>query len=251
LSKRHGATSVASFREMGILPQALANYLALLGWGAEGGTRETFTRDELIAEFKLERVTPSPAVFDWDKLHWLNRHAIKQAPLAQIRSLAWPYFATLRWLPECSTSSIEHWFDRVLDLFLPAVDQLQQLPEKAATLWRYAPGEVPVSEEDAATITSEAGERVVRAFTEKVRGEADALTAPRFKELMSEVKAETGVKGKDLFHPVRIILTGAHSGPEFDKLIPLLEEGSQLDLPTHVLSVRERVEAFTAARVAS
>ena len=86
LSKRHGATSVASFREMGILPQALANYLALLGWGAEGGTRETFTRDELIAEFKLERVTPSPAVFDWDKLHWLNRHAIKQAPLPELQS---------------------------------------------------------------------------------------------------------------------------------------------------------------------
>ena len=84
LSKRHGATSVASFREMGILPQALANYLALLGWGAEGGTREEFTREELIAEFKLERVTPSPAVFDWDKLHWLNRQAIKHAPLADL-----------------------------------------------------------------------------------------------------------------------------------------------------------------------
>jgi len=250
LSKRHGATSVASFREMGILPQALANYLALLGWGAEGGTRETFTREELIAEFKLERVTPSPAVFDWDKLHWLNRHAIKQTPLPQLRALAWPYFATLNWLPQDANPPIENWFDRVLDLFLPAVDQLQQLPEKAATLWRYAPGEAPVSEEDAVTITSEAGERVVRAFTEKVTAEANALTAQRFKELMNEVKAEAGVKGKDLFHPVRIILTGAHSGPEFDKLIPLLEDGSQLDLPTRVLSVRERVEAFTAARVA-
>jgi glutamyl-tRNA synthetase/nondiscriminating glutamyl-tRNA synthetase len=52
------------------------------------------------------------------------------------------------------------------------------------------------------------------------------------------------VKGKDLFHPVRIILTGAHSGPEFDKLIPLFEDGSRLDLPTHVLSVRERVELW-------
>jgi nondiscriminating glutamyl-tRNA synthetase len=70
------------------------------------------------------------------------------------------------------------------------------------------------------------------------------LTAPRFKELMNEVKTETAVKGKDLFHPVRIILTGAHSGPEFDKLIPLIEDGSLLALPAHVPSVRERVEAF-------
>jgi glutamyl-tRNA synthetase/nondiscriminating glutamyl-tRNA synthetase len=66
---------------------------------------------------------------------------------------------------------------------------------------------------------------------------------------MNEVKAETGVKGKDLFHPVRILLTGAHSGPEFDKLIPLLEDGSRLDLPSHVASVRERVEAFIASSV--
>ena len=64
---------------------------------------------------------------------------------------------------------------------------------------------------------------------------------------MNEVKAETGAKGKELFHPIRLIITGSHSGPEFDKLIPILEEGSHLDLPRHVLSVRERVEAFGKA----
>jgi nondiscriminating glutamyl-tRNA synthetase len=237
LSKRHGATSVASFREMGILPQALDNYLALLGWGAEGGTRETFTREELIVEFKLERVTPSPAVFDWDKLYWLNRHAIKQSPVPELRALAWPYFAALNLLPALPGDPVAQWFDRVLELFLPAVDRLDQLPEKAAALWRKA----PVSEEDAATMASEAGKRVAQSFTAKVEMEPGPLTAPRFKELMNEVKAQAGVKGKDLFHPVRILLTGAHSGPEFDKLIPLLEEGSRLELPTHVLGVRERV----------
>ena len=242
LSKRHGATSVASFREMGILPQALTNYLALLGWGAEGGTRETFTLEELTAEFKLERVTPSPAVFDWDKLHWLNRNAIKHAPLAEIRALAWPYFAAMHWLPASSENGpVVQWFDRVLELFLPAVDQLQQLPEKAAALWRTG---AELSQEDAALLSSGPGESVARAFAAKVEGEPGGMTPARFKELMNEVKAETGVKGKDLFHPVRIILTGAHSGPEFDKLIPLLEEGSLLDLPVHVRSVRERVEAF-------
>lgn len=244
LSKRHGATSVASFRQMGILPEALANYLALLGWGAEGGTREIFTREELVKEFKLERVTPSPAVFDWDKLHWLNRQAIKHSPLPELRALAWPYFTVVGWLPSQSSASdaVVHWFDRVLELYLPAVDQLQQLPEKAAALWRVT----QVAEEDAAMLTTEASERVVRVFTEMVRSEAGAISPQRFKELMNEVKAESGVKGKELFHPVRIILTGAHSGPEFDKLIPLFEDGSRLDLPAHVMSVRERVEAFAA-----
>jgi nondiscriminating glutamyl-tRNA synthetase len=240
LSKRHGATSVASFREMGILPEALANYLALLGWGAEGGTRETFTRDELIAEFKLERVTPSPAVFDWDKLHWLNRHVIKQTPLPELRALAWPFFAKRNWLPPATGQAVVEWFDHLLELFLPAVDQLQQLPEKAAALWLIP----ELSQEDAALLMSETGKKVADAFAAKVRAEHGPMTPPRFKELMNEVKVETGVKGKDLFHPVRIILTGVHSGPEFDKLIPLFEEGSRLDLPAHVLSVRERVELW-------
>jgi nondiscriminating glutamyl-tRNA synthetase len=240
LSKRHGATSVATFREMGILPEALANYLALLGWGAEGGTRETFTREELIQEFKLERVTPSPAVFDWDKLHWLNRHTIKHTPLPELRTLAWPYYVPRAWLPQEPSDAVAQWFDRVLELFLPAVDELQQLPEKSAVLWR-----VPEADpEDAAILASEAGQRVTKSFIEKIRSESGSLTAPRFKELINEVKAESGAKGKDLFHPVRILLTGTHSGPEFDKLVPLFEEGSRLDLPTHVLSVRERVEAF-------
>jgi nondiscriminating glutamyl-tRNA synthetase len=244
LSKRHGATSVASFREMGILPEALANYLALLGWGAEGGTREIFTREELVKEFKLERVTPSPAVFDWDKLHWLNRQAIKHSPLPALRALAWRYFTVVGWLPSQASANdaVAHWFDRVLELYLPKVDQLQQLPEKAAALWRVT----QVTDEDAALLTSEEGERVVRVFTNKVRGDADPITPQRFKELMDEVKAESGVKGKELFHPVRIILTGAGSGPEFDKLIPLFEDGARLDLPCHVMSVRERVEAFAA-----
>ncbi|HUZ04087.1 MAG TPA: hypothetical protein VMU62_01925, partial [Acidobacteriaceae bacterium] len=73
------------------------------------------------------------------------------------------------------------------------------------------------------------------------------LTPEAFKAVMNEVKAATGAKGKDLFHPVRIALTGAHSGPEFDKLIPLMEAGSALPLPTHVASVQERVAALIAA----
>jgi len=78
--------------------------------------------------------------------------------------------------------------------------------------------------------------------------DAGAVTAERFKAWMNEIKAETGAKGKDLFHPVRIALTGAHSGPEFDKLIPVIEAGSRLELPVHVASVRERVGRFVGMR---
>src|SRR5205807_5728502 len=131
LSKRHGATSIANFRDMGILPEALVNYLALLGWAPTGGTRETFTPQELVKEFSLERVTPSPAVFDMEKLYWLNRHYIKQTQSERIHNLARPFFQKAGLLPEQPDAAAEKWLGSVMDLLAPYVDRLDQLPEKA------------------------------------------------------------------------------------------------------------------------
>jgi glutamyl-tRNA synthetase/nondiscriminating glutamyl-tRNA synthetase len=246
LSKRHGATSVASFREMGILPEALVNYLALLGWGAEGGTRELFSLEELVREFRLERVTASPAVFDWEKLHWLNRHYLKAADAERIAELAWPHFTLAGFLPatEAATAAIKAWFGQLLALFLPAVGQLDELPAKAGLVFQFDAAAARANEENAAILATESAQRVLGAFAIRVRTHAGAVTPEQFKTWMNEVKAETGAKGKDLFHPIRIALTGNHSGPEFDKLIPLIEEGSRLELLVHVLSVRERMEQF-------
>ena len=246
LSKRHGATSIASFREMGILPEALVNYLALLGWGAKDGSSETFTPQELIAEFELERVTASPAIFDFDKLHWLNRHYLKQADAARVLELAWPYFEKQQLLPARAAADAEtaSWFGKLIALFLPSVDRLEQLPEKAHFVFRFDASAARANEENAAILASESAKKVLAAFAQRVRAQERAVTPEQFKFWMNEIKTETGAKGKELFHPVRIALTGAHSGPEFDKLIPIFEEGSRLPLPVHVLSVRERVEQF-------
>jgi len=248
LSKRHGATSIANFREMGILPEALTNYLALLGWGAEGGTRETFTMAELTREFTLERVTPSAAIFDFHKLHWLNRHYLKLADPARIAELARPYFVARRWMPNARDSeAIENWFAQLLALFVPAVDQLDQLPEKAKFLFECDPAAAIASEENAALLSSDTAKHVLRKFAAQIAALPAPVTAETFKSVMNDVKAATGVKGKELFHPVRIALTGAHSGPEFDKLVPLMETGSRLPLPTPVASVQQRIERLLAA----
>jgi glutamyl-tRNA synthetase/nondiscriminating glutamyl-tRNA synthetase len=240
LSKRHGATSIASFREMGYLPEALMNYLALLGWGAEGGTRETFAPAELVAEFKLERVTASPAVFDIAKLGWLNRHYLKLRPIAEVAALAWPYFEQAGYLGSREKVSVKiaDWFERLVAALLPGVDHLDQLPAKAAFFFALDSGKTKADAENVALLGSEMGQRVVGAFTARAMAEPGPITAERFKALMNEVKAETGAKGKDLFHPVRIVLTGAHSGPEFDKIVPLMEEGAALGLG--VKSVADR-----------
>ena len=248
LSKRHGATSIASFREMGILPEALVNYLALLGWGAEGGTRETFTTEELVREFKLERVTASPAVFDWDKLLWLNRHYLKQAPPERLRELAWPYFVTAGVLParEAADPETSVWLDSVVALLLTAVDRLDQLPEKAQAIFHYDATAARIDAENAPLLATGSAQQVLSAFAARVSRHTGGITPETFKAWMNEIKAETGVKGKELFHPVRIALTGSHSGPEFDKLVPILERGSTLALPVRVESVRERIAAFLA-----
>src|SRR5271166_4634203 len=241
LSKRHGATSIANFREMGVLPEALMNYLALLGWAPSGGTREIFTPEELKKEFSLERVTPSPAVFDMEKLYWLNRHYIKQGPLERIERLAEPFFIHAGLLPEHPDERTRAWFAKVVALLAPSVDKLDQLPERARLIFHYDAGVALAAPDNAEVLGGPKTKEVLATFAQLVESDPSPMAPERFKTIMNEVKARTGAKGKDLFHPVRIVFTGSHSGPEFDKLIPILEEGSRLDLQQHVLSVGERL----------
>jgi nondiscriminating glutamyl-tRNA synthetase len=264
LSKRHGATSIANFREMGVLPEALVNYLALLGWAPSGGTREIFSSEELIKEFSLKRVTPSPAVFDMEKLYWLNRHYIKHTSPERIEKLALPYYTRMisdelaqkvggagmieyPWPP-----AVVKWFSSITQLLAPSVDRLDQLPERAAPIFNYDPKTALAAPDNAEVLAWPDTDAVLARFLSKILEDESArsksLTPEQFKKIVNEVKAETGAKGKELFHPIRIVITGSHSGPEFDKVIPILEEGSRLPLPRHVLSVRERAEEFGKAK---
>jgi nondiscriminating glutamyl-tRNA synthetase len=255
LSKRHGATSIANFRDMGVLPEALVNYLALLGWAPPGGTREIFSMQELVKEFSLERVTPSPAVFDMEKLYWLNRHYIKVSSPERIQEEASAFFFRAGFLSpgqSAADSGLRLWLSKITDLLVPSVSRLDELQDRAGLVFRYDPKAALESPDNAEVLAWPQTDAVLARFTVKILEDEQAsegkFTADRFKQIVNEVKAETGAKGKELFHPIRIVITGSHSGPEFDKLIPILEEGSHLQLPKHVLSVRERVEEFAKAR---
>ncbi len=264
LSKRHGATSIANFREMGVLPEALVNYLALLGWAPSGGTREIFSLAELGKEFSLQRVTPSPAVFDMEKLYWLNRHYVKESSPERIEKLALAYYTraigqelakrggeppkNYPWAPD-----VGDWFGSVTRMLVPSVDRLEQLPERASLIFHYDAKAALAAPDNAEVLGWANTDAVLARFIGKILEDESAregsLTPEQFKKIVNEVKAETGAKGKELFHPIRIVITGSHSGPEFDKLIPILEVGSRLTLPKHVLGVRERVEEFGKARI--
>jgi glutamyl-tRNA synthetase/nondiscriminating glutamyl-tRNA synthetase len=141
--------------------------------------------------------------------------------------------------------------DALVRTFLPA-DRLDRIPERVSHILGYDAKAALASPDNAEVLGWPQTDAVLARFMVKILEDESArearLTPEQFKKIVNEVKAETGAKGKELFHPIRIAITGSHSGPEFDKLIPILEEGSHLQLPKHVLSVRERAEELGKAR---
>ena len=244
LSKRHGATSIAAFREMGYLPEALINYLALLGWAPSGGDRELFTPAELLQAFDLTRVTSSPAVFDFDKLNWVNRHYLKSGAPDRVSALALPHFIHAGYLSATLSGPEQTWLNATIALLLPSVDRLNQLPERAAVFFAYDAHAAKAEPTNAEVLATPKAQAVLNEFATRVVTEGKPLTAEAFKAILNDVKAVAGAKGKELFQPLRIALTGSIHGPELDKLIPLIEDGASLALRKPVLGVRARLDIF-------
>ena len=246
LSKRHGATSMETFREMGILPEALRNYLALLGWSPADGKTEILGPEELVKQFSLDHITKSPAVFDNDKLNWLNRHYMKESPPRRLAELAAPYMQNAGQVGAAPGPEVLTWVERVLDAVLKNVSLLSEIPGAARIVFEFdAPGAVATPEFQEMLATPAAHD-VLNAFIPEVLAQG-TLAYERFREIAKAVQKETGKKGKDLYHPIRMALTGSGSGPELEKLIPIYEEGSKLPLPRHVKSVAERLREFSEA----
>jgi nondiscriminating glutamyl-tRNA synthetase len=246
LSKRHGATSMESFREMGILPEALRNYLALLGWSPADGKTEILGPEELVKQFSLDHITKSPAVFDTDKLNWLNRHYMKECPPPRLAKLVAPLMQAAGQIGPQPPPEVLAWIERVLDAVLKNVSLLSELPSAARIVFDFDASQAVATSEFQELLATPAAVEVLKAFIPKVLAE-NALTYERFREITKAVQKETGKKGKDLFHPVRMAITGAASGPELEKLIPIYEEGAKLSLPKHVKSVANRLREFSEA----
>ena len=246
LSKRHGATSMESFREMGILPEALRNYLALLGWSPADGKTEILSPEELVKQFSLDHITKSPAVFDTDKLNWLNRHYMKECPPRRLAELVAPLLEAAGQIGPQPSPDVLAWIECVLDAVLKNVSLLSELPQAARIVFDFDAAQAVATPEFQELLATPAAVEVLKAFIPKVLSE-NTLAYARFREITKAVQKETGKKGKDLFHPVRMAITGAASGPELEKLIPIYEEGAKLSLPKHVKSVAERLTEFAEA----
>lgn len=236
LSKRHGATSLDQFNQMGILPEALFNYLALLGWAPPEG-REVLSREELVSLFDLQKVSRSAAIFDYAKLFWLNRQHLRQLPSSERARRAFPFLKEAGFLPEVMTPAHWSWLEKVVESFTESVDRLGELPSRLELLFEFSPEKM--DEEAKSILADKASREVAKIFCQLAKDVVE-LSPGEFNRVASEIKKQTAARGKNLFHPIRVALTTRASGLELDRFIPLVEAGARLNLPRPLLTCRER-----------
>lgn len=218
MSKRHGATSVVQYREQGYLPEAVVNFLALLGW-APGGEEEIFTMEQLIEQFSLDRVAKNPAVFDMDKLRWINGYYIRQSSVERITDLALPYLKEAGYLPQEINEEQYNWAKMI-------VTAVQEKIHAVSELLDYMPiftgEEVVVENEEAAQVLQEEQlPQVIEALRTKL-AEMDILEPEAVKKALKAITKETKLGGRRVYMPLRVALTGQMHGPELHYIIPIL-----------------------------
>ena len=247
LSKRHGATSVAEFRARGYLPEALVNYLALIGW-SPGGDEELLEIRELARRFAIEDVGHSAGVFDPEKLAWMNRHYMKEAAPSRLTAEALRYFMLRGWITRRTDEGAEY-VTSLLPMAVGSVDRLEEIPDRLRFLFEYDAEKALARPEVAGVLHEDGARDVIAAFAEELN-QAPRLDRESFRAAANRVRQRTGQKGKALFHPIRVALTGESGGPELDLAVPAMERGAELPRAAGVAPIvgaRERAMMFAAA----
>jgi glutamyl-tRNA synthetase len=237
LSKRHGATSLDQFERNGILPEALFNYLALLGWAPPEG-KEVLSRQELVSLFNLSKVSRHSAIFDYEKLNWVNRQHLRRLPAESLAKMVFPDLKQAQILPSAMSKAQWAWLEKAADVLTDKIDNLSDFPGELEKLFIFSPQSLTA--ESKAILESECGRRVLLVFRDKLERIQD-LDFQTYVKITDEIKQETGCKGKDLYHPLRLALTTRESGLDLDKFIPLVEEGSSLAFPRELKNCRQRI----------
>jgi nondiscriminating glutamyl-tRNA synthetase len=249
LSKRHGATSVAEFRAKGYLPEALVNYLALIGW-SPGEGEEVLPLAELARRFELSSVAHSAGVFDEDKLAWVNRHYLKTADPARLVELGVPFLRDASMVTGTLSAAGVDWLRALVPVIASSIDRLSQLPSRLHSIFSFDVEQALARDEIRGELADEGARAVIVALADDLAAAARLTDRDLFRAAASRVKDKTGKKGKALFHPIRVALTGSSEGPELDVLVPAIDRAvalSPIDGLQAVTGCRERAAAFAKA----
>lgn len=219
LSKRHGATSVEEFRDGGVLPESLLNFLALLGWSA-GDDREFYTLHELTEVFDLKRVVTHAAVFNGEKLNWMNGQYLRRLDEPRYLELARPFLAAR--FPDLTSGQA----DAVLKALRNRIHRLGELEEAAGMFLDKDPAPDREDKETAEILADQAARGALQLF----HGAYAALPAdnPDAKPLFKQVMKEAGISGQQIYKPVRLALAGVPEGPGILDLLTVLGQEKSL-----------------------
>lgn len=244
LSKRHGATSIGEFRRLGYLPQALVNYLSLLGWTPPNEGAEVLSVQEIVDSFDLGKVNRSPATFDQDKLNFINRSHMRDLPLEELAGLTAPFLSDAGIIPPDPGADAVTWVRKAVEILSKYADRLGDFPDLVAELLNFDPDE-GLADPEVQKITSDPdARRVIREFASNLAADpAPRVDFEVYKRAVIKIMKELGIKGRNLFRPLRVALTARASGPELEKIIDIVEKAPELGLPVSTPSVRERVAA--------
>ena len=218
LSKRQGDVSVDDFKNKGYLPEGLINYLALVGWSPENN-EEILSMEEMIQKFSFERVSKTGGIFDKDKLDWVNGHYIRSSSIEEITDLAIPFLIDANYIDEKFASENKEWLMVLVDTVKESLSSLIEIVEKVKFIFDE---EVEAVEEGAIELLK--GEQVPQ-LMESIKEELnniESIDMEYAKTFMKTIQKATGIKGKNLFMPTRVAITGSEHGPEMVNILYLL-----------------------------
>ncbi len=218
MSKRHGATSVQQYRDAGYLPDALVNFLGLLGW-TPNSDQEIFSRDELIQQFTLDRVAKNPAVFDIEKLNWINFHYMKQLDADQLLAVCLPHLQQAGYASQNPDAAEMQWLKDMVWAMREHVQYGAQIVDAAKVF--FTDDFAPENEETAAVLQEETAPAVLTMFHDELAA-LDEVTADTVQPLFKKIQKGLKVKGKFVYMPIRVAVTGVMHGPDLNVIVALM-----------------------------
>ena len=214
LSKRHGATAVSQYREEGFLPEAIQNYLVLLGWTSPSG-QETLPLERMVEEFSIQDISRSAPVFNRKKLEWLNSYYIRAKEEGPLSEMLIPYL-------QKAGIRMDHidrqWLNQISELLKENLVVLSQVEEYLGIFF----DEKFFFEERAKTVLQDPKNRETLGSVLSFVEDSSDTRPDEQTSLLSQFEKKTGRKGKDLYAPLRAAVTGKTKGPELVKTLPLL-----------------------------
>src|SRR3989338_5097196 len=215
MSKRHGATSIREYREAGFLPEAIVNYLALLGW-SPGNNQEILEKNELIQKFELRRVLKTGAVFSQEKLEWMNGQYVRKLGIPALTNQLIPYLAARRFW---NGTEDRAWLEKLVLLFQERIFTLAQFPDLAQFFFEDKIGYDP--EAVAEFLKDPRLQNAFRRYAGLLKS-LEPFETKLIEERSRALMKELGMSGKEFIHPCRVALTGRSGGPGFFDTVCLL-----------------------------